>query len=142
MIAMLLSTLKRLHGLGISVPQIFKFHLKPTAVISGTKLSLLICKRALISDDCRFQRCSFCNYTLHKIALVLPGQLFCNCPLFVMALVLGLFFGGKPAETCCRSVAALKKLKTQSVCSVGRKYYNLNTNTDYKELGSLTSEKY
>ena len=32
------------------------------------------------------------------------GQLFCNCPLFVIALAPGLFFGGKPDEMCCHSV--------------------------------------
>ena len=32
------------------------------------------------------------------------GQLFCNCPLFVIALVF--FLGGKPAETFCHSVVA------------------------------------
>ena len=41
------------------------------------------------------------------------GQLFCNCPLFVIALVPGLFFGGKPDETCCHSVVASKWLKTR-----------------------------
>ena len=48
------------------------------------------------------------------------GQLFCNCPLCVIALVPGLFFGGKPDEMCCHSVVASKWLKTQSVCSAGR----------------------
>ena len=41
------------------------------------------------------------------------GQLFCNCPLFVIALVPGLFFGGKPDETCCHSVVASKWLETR-----------------------------
>ena len=41
------------------------------------------------------------------------GQLFCNCPLFVIALVPGLLFGGKPDETCCHSVVASKWLKTR-----------------------------
>ena len=41
------------------------------------------------------------------------GQLFCNCPLFVIALVPGLFFGGKPDETCCDSVVASKWLETR-----------------------------
>ena len=41
------------------------------------------------------------------------GQLFCNGPLFVIALVPGLFFGGKPDETCCHSVVASKWLKTR-----------------------------
>ena len=36
------------------------------------------------------------------------GQLFCNCPLFVIAPVPGLFFGWKPDETCCHSVVASK----------------------------------
>ena len=48
------------------------------------------------------------------------GQLFCNCPVFVIVLVPGLFCGGKPDETCCHSVVAIKWLKTQSVCSAGR----------------------
>ena len=62
------------------------------------------------------------------------GQLFCNCPLFVIALVPGFIFGRKPDETCCHSVVASKWLKTRvshAVCSVGRKYYNLNTDRDY-----------
>ena len=42
------------------------------------------------------------------------GQLFCNCPLFVIALVPGLIFGGKPEETCCHSVVASKWLKTRA----------------------------
>ena len=42
-------------------------------------------------------------------------QLFCNCPLFVIALVPGLFFGGKPDKMCCHSVVSSKWLKTQSV---------------------------
>ena len=41
------------------------------------------------------------------------GQLFCNCPLFVIALVPGLFLGGKPDETCCHSVVASKWLETR-----------------------------
>ena len=41
------------------------------------------------------------------------GQLFCNCPLCVIALAPGLFFGGKPDETCCHSVVASKWLKTR-----------------------------
>ena len=57
------------------------------------------------------------------------NSVFCNCPLFVTALVPGLFFGGKSAKTCCHSVVASKCLKTQSVGTAGRKYYNLNTNT-------------
>ena len=40
-------------------------------------------------------------------------QLFCNCPLFVIALVPGLFFGGKPDQTCCHSVVASKWLETR-----------------------------
>ena len=48
------------------------------------------------------------------------GQLFCNCSLFVIALVPGLFFGGKPAKTGCHSVVASKWPKTQSVCSAGK----------------------
>ena len=61
------------------------------------------------------------------------GQLFCNCPLFVIALVPGLFFGGKPDETCCHSVVASKWLNfRESVSLIYRtKYYNLNTNRDY-----------
>ena len=61
------------------------------------------------------------------------GQLFCNCPLFVIALVPGLFFGGKPDETCCHSVVASKWLNFhESVSLIYRtKYYNLNTNRDY-----------
>ena len=69
------------------------------------------------------------------ITLCMKLPWFCHtkhsCPLFVTALVPGLFSGGKPAETCCHSVVAAKWLKTQSVCSAGRKYYNLNTNRDY-----------
>ena len=48
------------------------------------------------------------------------GQLYCNCPPFVIALVPGLFSGGKPDKTCCHSVVASKWLKAQSVCSAGR----------------------
>ena len=55
------------------------------------------------------------------------GQLFYNCLLFVIALVPGLFFGGKPDETCYHSVVASKWVKTQSVCSAGR---NTITQTD------------
>ena len=62
------------------------------------------------------------------------GQLFCNCPLFVIAIVPGLFFGGKPAEMCCHSVVASKWLKTQSVCSAGRKYHNLTQTQIIKSL--------
>ena len=40
--------------------------------------------------------------------------------IIVIALVPGLFTGGKPDETCCHSVVASKWLKTQSVCSAGR----------------------
>ena len=46
-------------------------------------------------------------------------QLFCNGPLFVIALVPCFFFGRKPDEVCCHSVVAAKWLKTQSVCSAG-----------------------
>ena len=38
-------------------------------------------------------------------------QLFCNCLLFVIALVPGHFFYRKPNETCCHSVVASKWLK-------------------------------
>ena len=35
-------------------------------------------------------------------------QLFCNCPLFAVVLIPGLYFHGKLAETCCHSVVASK----------------------------------
>ena len=51
------------------------------------------------------------NYTLHEIVLVLPYKE--RAMLFVTALVPGLFFGGKPDETCCHPVVASKWLKTR-----------------------------
>ena len=39
---------------------------------------------------------------------------------FIIALVPGLFFGGKPDETCCHSGVVSKWLKTQSVSSAGQ----------------------
>ena len=57
--------------------------------------------------------------------------------LFVISLVPGLFFGGKPDETCCHSVVASNWLKTR----VNQLYYNLNTDRDYLEFGSSTSEE-
>ena len=51
---------------------------------------------------------------MHEIVLVLP-YIFCNCPLFVIALVPGLFSGGKPDKTCCHPVVASKWLKLESV---------------------------
>ena len=45
------------------------------------------------------------------------GQLFCNCPVFVIALVPIIFYGD---ETCCHSGVASKWLKTQSVSSPGQ----------------------
>ena len=61
--------------------------------------------------------CNFnLNYTLHEIVLVLPYKqrgIILKCPLFVIALVPDLFFGGKPDETCCHSVVASKWLKTR-----------------------------
>ena len=41
-------------------------------------------------------------------------QLFCNCLLFVIALVPGLLYGREPDETCCHSVVASKWLKIKS----------------------------
>ena len=66
-----------------------------------------------------------------KICMKLPWfwQLFCNCPLFVIALVPGLFFGGKPVETSCHPVVSSKWLKTQSVYSTWR-----NTTTKHKQI--------
>ena len=55
-------------------------------------------------------------------------QLFCNCQLFAVALVPGLFFGGKPNETCCHSAVASKWLKTSVSLLCRTKYCGLNTN--------------
>ena len=56
--------------------------------------------------------------------------LFCNCPLFVIALVPSLFFGGNTDEPCCHSVVV--STKTHAVSLLCRtKCYNLNRNRDY-----------
>ena len=70
----------------------------------GNKFSLKKRSRLIKALDNRF----FAKFMQLEI-----GILFCNCPLFVIALVPGLFFGGKPDETCCHSVVASKWLETQ-----------------------------
>ena len=83
----------------------------------------------------RIQVCTLCTvevFVVNHSSFVTPwfchtnsGKLFCNCPLFVIALISGLFFGRKPDETCCHSVVASKWLKTKSVCSAGRNIKSL-----------------
>ena len=70
----------------------------------------------------KHNNCTIKNYFLELITLYMKlswfchtnsGQSFCNCPLFVIALVPGLFFGEKPDETCCHSIVASKWLETR-----------------------------
>ena len=68
------------------------------------------------------------------------GQLFCNCPLFVIALVPGLFSGGKPDETCCHAVVASKWLKTR-VSQFALQDENTTTWTQTEIIKSLAVQR-
>ena len=68
------------------------------------------------------------------------GQLFCNCPLFVIALVPGLFLGGKPDETCCHSVVASKWLETR-VSHFALQDENTTTETQTEITKSLAVQR-
>ena len=98
--------------------------------MQGRKGSCIKLHKIQTASDHHF----FCNYISDKLPWLRhtnSGQLFCNCPLYVTALVPGFFLGGKPAEMCCHSIVASELLNTQSVGSAGRKYYDFNTNTNY-----------
>ena len=84
---------------------------------------------------------SFCSiFHLITLFMKLPwfchinsGQLFCNCPLFAIAIVPGLF-GRKPAKTCCHSVVA-------SLC-LGNFIMFLKTNLGYLSQITLKTCNY
>ena len=65
------------------------------------------------------------------------GQLFCNCPLFVIALVPGLFFGD---EICCHSVVASKWLKTR-VSQFALQDENTTTSTQTEMIKCLAGRR-
>ena len=98
-----------------SVPTLLLHHLDCFSVLEGSQVQLQLLKYYLLTtftSGAVTQLITLCM-KLSWFCHTNSGQLFCNCPLFVIALVPGLFFGRKPDETCCHSVVASKWLETR-----------------------------